>query len=120
MLRFDRFSGGRYWIGEYGSPADRAQFHHLLRISPLHNVKSGACYPPTLVTTADYDDRVVPSHAYKFTAALQGAQGCARPALVRIETQGSHGYRPTDRLIVEIADMWAFAAEHLGIKRGAD
>jgi prolyl oligopeptidase len=115
MLRFDRFTGGRLWIREYGSPADRAQFEHLLRISPVHNVKSGACYPATLVTTADHDDRVVPSHSFKYTAALQVAQGCDRPALLRVEPKASHGYRPTDRLIAEIADMWAFAAEQLGL-----
>jgi prolyl oligopeptidase len=115
MLRFDRFTGGRLWIGEYGSPADRTQFEHLLRISPVHNVKSGACYPATLVTTADHDDRVVPSHSFKYTAALQLAQGCGHPALLRVEPKASHGYRPTDRLIAEIADIWAFAAEQLGL-----
>ena len=115
MLRFDRFTGGRYWVREYGSPADRTQFEHLLRISPVHNAKSGACYPATLVTTADHDDRVVPSHAFKYTAALQLAQGCAHPALLRVEPKASHGYRPTDRLIAEIADIWAFAAEQLGL-----
>ena len=115
MLRFDRFTGGRAWINEYGSPHDKAQFKHLLRISPVHNVKPGTCYPATLVTTADHDDRVVPSHAYKFTAALQAVQTC-KPALLRVEAKGSHGYRATDKQIAELADMMAFAAEHTGMR----
>jgi len=114
MLRYDRFTGGRLWATEYGSAADPAQFPFLIKYSPLHNLKAGTCYPATLVTTADHDDRVVPSHSFKFTAALQAAQGCDRPALIRVETQGSHGYRPTDKLIEEKADQWAFAAHHLG------
>ena len=62
-----------------------------------------------LVTTGDHDDRVVPGHSMKFAAALQAAQGCANPALIRIEISGSHGYRPTDKAIAEAADVWAFA-----------
>jgi prolyl oligopeptidase len=115
MLRYDRFTGGRLWATEYGSSTDPRHFAFLIKYSPLHNVKAGTCYPATLVTTADHDDRVVPSHSFKFTAALQAAQGCERPALIRVETQGSHGYRPTDRLIAERADQWAFAAEHLRV-----
>ncbi len=114
MLRYDRFTGGRLWATEYGSASDPTQFAFLIKYSPLHNLKTGTCYPATLVTTADHDDRVVPSHSFKFTAALQAAQGCERPALIRVETQGSHGYRPTDKLIEEKADQWAFAATHLG------
>ena len=117
MLRYDRFTGGRLWATEYGSATDPAQFAYLIKYSPLHNLKPGACYPATLVTTADHDDRVVPSHSFKFTAALQAAQGCDQPILIRVETQGSHGYRPTDKLIAEKADQWAFAAEHLGVSR---
>jgi prolyl oligopeptidase len=117
MLRYDRFTGGRLWATEYGSSADPRHFAFLIKYSPLHNVKAGTCYPATLVTTADHDDRVVPSHSFKFTAALQAAQGCDRPALIRVETQGSHAYRPTDRLIAERADQWAFAAAHLGARK---
>jgi prolyl oligopeptidase len=116
MLRYDRFTGGRLWATEYGSASDPAQFAYLIKYSPLHNVKPGTCYPATLVTTADHDDRVVPSHSFKFTAALQAAQGCERPVLIRVELQGSHGYRPTDKLIEEKADQWAFAAAHLGAR----
>ena len=116
MLRFDRFTGGRYWTTEYGSASNPAQFPFLIKYSPLHNVKKGTCYPATLVTTADHDDRVVPSHSFKFAAALQAAQGCDKPVLIRVEVQGSHGYRPTDKLIAERADQWAFAAAHMGMK----
>ena len=115
MLRFDRFTGGRAWITEYGSPHDPGQFKHLLRISPLHNVKPGTCYPAILVTTADHDDRVVPSHSYKFAATVQAAQPC-RPALLRVEAKASHGYRTTARQIAELADQFAFAAEHTGMR----
>jgi len=116
MLRYDKFTGGRLWATEYGSSSDPAQFAFLIKYSPLHNVRPGTCYPATLVTTADHDDRVVPSHSFKFTAAMQAAQGCAKPILIRVETQGSHGYRPTDKLIAERADQWAFAAEHMGVR----
>jgi prolyl oligopeptidase len=116
MLRFDGFTGGRYWIPEYGSPRDPGQFQNLLRYSPLHNVKPGTCYPATLVTTAEFDDRVVPNHAYKLAAAMQAAQPCPRPVLLRYEAKASHGYTPTQRLIAELADVWAFAAEHTGMR----
>ena len=116
MLRFDRFTGGKLWTSEYGSASNPAQFPFLLKYSPVQNVKPGTCYPATLITTADHDDRVVPSHSFKFAAALQAAQACPRPVLIRIEVQGSHGYRPTDKLIAERADEWAFAAENMGMR----
>jgi prolyl oligopeptidase len=120
MLRYDEFSAGHGWAVEYGSAKDSVAFQYLRAYSPLHNIKSGVCYPATLVTTADYDDRVVPSHSYKFTATLQPAQaaapGCDRPVLIRVELQGSHGYRPLDRSIAEQADIWAFAAHHTGMQ----
>jgi prolyl oligopeptidase len=116
MLRYDKFTGGRAWVTEYGSSSDREQFAFLIKYSPLHNVKPGACYPATLVTTADHDDRVVPSHSFKFTAAMQAAQGCAKPVLIRVETGGSHGYRPTDKRIAELADQWAFAAAQMHVE----
>jgi prolyl oligopeptidase len=117
MLRYDKFTGGHLWATEYGSSGDPDQFKYLIKYSPLHNVKSGACYPATLVTTADHDDRVVPSHSYKFTAALQVAQGCDKPVLIRVETKASHGYRPTDKRIAELVDLWAFAATRMGMTR---
>jgi len=116
MLRYDQFTGGKLWTTEYGSASNPAQFPFLIKYSPLHNVKAGVCYPATLVTTADHDDRVVPSHSFKFAATLQAAQGCAKPVLIRVEVQGSHGYRPTDKLIAERADEWAFAAANMGLK----
>jgi prolyl oligopeptidase len=116
MLRYDKFTGGALWTTEYGSASNPAQFPFLIKYSPVQNIKAGTCYPATLVTTADHDDRVVPSHSFKFAAALQAAQGCAKPALIRVEVQGSHGYRPTDKLIAERADQWAFAAEQMAMR----
>jgi prolyl oligopeptidase len=113
MLRYDQFTGGRLWATEYGSSSDPRQLAFLIKYSPLHNVRDGTCYPATLVTTADHDDRVVPSHSFKFAAALQVAQGCSKPTLIRVETQGSHGYRPTDKRIAELADEWAFALANM-------
>jgi len=115
MLRYDRFTGGHAWVTEYGSSSNPADFAYLIKYSPVQNVKPGVCYPATLVTTADHDDRVVPSHSFKFTAAMQAAQGCDRPVLIRVETEGSHGYRPTDKQIAERADQWAFAAAAVGM-----
>ena len=116
MLRYDQFTGGKLWTTEYGSSSNAGQFPFLIKYSPLHNIRKGTCYPATLVTTADHDDRVVPSHSFKFTATLQDAQGCDKPVLIRVEVQGSHGYRPTDKLIAERADEWAFAAANMGMK----
>jgi prolyl oligopeptidase len=116
MLRYDKFTGGALWTTEYGSASNPEQFPFLIKYSPVQNVKAGTCYPATLVTTADHDDRVVPSHSFKFAAAMQEAQGCRKPVLIRIEVQGSHGYRPTDKLIAERADQWAFAAEQMSMR----
>lgn len=113
MLRYHKFTGGSAWATEYGSSDDAKAFAYLYKYSPLQNVKAGTCYPATLVTTADHDDRVVPSHSFKFTATMQAAQACARPILIRVETQGSHGYRPTDKRIAELADEWAFALANM-------
>jgi len=115
MLRYDRFTGGRAWRTEYGSSSDPGQFPFLYKYSPVQNVKPGTCYPATLVTTADHDDRVVPSHSFKFVAALQAAQACDKPILIRVETLGSHGYRPTDKRIAELADEWAFTLAELHV-----
>lgn len=116
MLRYHKFSGGDLWAPEYGSPEDPQAFQWLRAYSPLQNLKQGACYPPTIITTADHDDRVVPSHSYKFTAALQRDQGCGKPVIIRVETQTSHGYMPTDKRIAQTADVWAFLAHNLGVK----
>jgi len=116
MLRYHKFTGGAAWATEYGSSENAKDFAYLSKYSPLHNVKPGACYPATLVTTADHDDRVVPSHSFKFAAAMQAAQACDKPILIRVETQGSHGYRPTDKRIAELADEWAFALANMKVR----
>ena len=115
MLRYDQFTGGKAWVTEYGSASDPVAFQYLSRYSPLHNVRTGTCYPATFVTTADHDDRVVPSHSFKFTAAVQAAQSCDKPVVIRVETMGSHGYRPVDKAIAEAADRWAFTAANLDV-----
>ena len=115
MLRYQKFTGGKFWVDEYGSSDDSTAVANLLAYSPLHNLKPGTCYPATLVTTADHDDRVVPSHSFKFTATLQAAQGCARPTLIRVETSGSHTFSSTERIIAETADQYAFTLANLGV-----
>jgi prolyl oligopeptidase len=118
MLRYHTASANaRQWSSDYGLSEDPKEFEALLAYSPVHNVKPGACYPPTLITTADRDDRVVPWHSYKFAAALQHGQGCASPILLRVETRAGHGAgKPTWMQIEDFADQWAFAAAMLGIK----
>lgn len=116
MMRFDQFTGGTLWVDEFGSPAKEADFRNLLRYSPYHNIQSGKTYPAILATTADTDDRVVPGHTFKYVAALQAADIGAKPRLVRIETRAGHGAgKPTDKIIEETADMWAFAAHWTGL-----
>ncbi|TCT04604.1 prolyl oligopeptidase family serine peptidase [Aquabacter spiritensis] len=117
MLRFDRFTGGRLWVSEFGDPADAADFQTLLGYSPYHTIRSGTPYPAVLATTADTDDRVVPAHSFKYVAALQAADLGDRPRLLRIEPRAGHGGgKPIKRAIEEIADMWAFAAHWTGLK----
>ncbi|HET7563457.1 MAG TPA: prolyl oligopeptidase family serine peptidase [Gemmatimonadaceae bacterium] len=118
MLRYQKFTAGIGWVPEYGSSDDSTMFRYIYKYSPVQNVKPGTCYPATIVTTADHDDRVVPSHSYKFIARLQAAQSCDRPVLIRVETETSHGYMPTDKRIAQLADIWAFTAENLGVRTG--
>jgi prolyl oligopeptidase len=121
MLRFHRFTIGWAWTSDYGSADDPEGFRYLHAYSPLHNLRPGACYPATLVTTADHDDRVVPGHSFKFAAALQAAQGCERPALIRIETRAGHGAgKPTSKQIEEAADVLAFRLRNLGVRGGLE
>ncbi|WP_077147756.1 prolyl oligopeptidase family protein [Sphingopyxis sp. KK2] len=116
MLRFDRFTAGRYWVDDYGYPSKEADFKYLLGYSPYHNIKDGTAYPAVLVTTADTDDRVVPGHSFKYAAALQHAQAGDKPHLIRIETRAGHGSgKPTDKIIAEAADKYAFAAKWTGL-----
>jgi prolyl oligopeptidase len=114
MLRFHKFTAGRYWVDDYGSADNPDEFEALHAYSPYHNIKKGTSYPATLVTTADTDDRVVPGHSFKFAAALQAAQAGKEPVLIRIETRAGHGAgKPTSKRIEEAADLWAFLVENL-------
>ena len=117
MLRFQKFTIGWAWTSDYGSSDNAEQFNYLRAYSPLHNIKPGQCYPPTLAFTADHDDRVVPGHTFKFVATLQAAQACANPVLVRIETKAGHGAgKPTTKQIDEAADRFAFLVRELHMK----
>lgn len=116
MLRFNAFTGGQLWVGEFGDPAREADFRNLAAYSPYHNIQPGKTYPAILATTAQEDDRVVPAHTFKYVAALQAANIGAKPHLVRIDTRAGHGVgKPTDKVIEETADMWAFAARWTGL-----
>jgi prolyl oligopeptidase len=117
MLRFDRFTAGRYWVDDYGKPGVEADFRKLLAYSPYHNIRTGVTYPAVLVTTADTDDRVVPGHSFKYIAALQHAVPSGQPKLIRIETRAGHGSgKPTDKVIEEASDVAAFLAKHTGLE----
>ena len=118
MLRFDRFTAGRYWVDDYGYPNKDADFKALLAYSPYHNIKGGRDYPAVLVTTADTDDRVVPGHSFKYIAALQAAENAGTaPHLIRIETRAGHGSgKPTSKIIEETADVLAFLGHFTGLE----
>ena len=119
MLRFDRFTAGRYWVDDYGYPSKEADWKVLRAYSPYHNIKAGVAYPAMLVTTADTDDRVVPGHSFKYTAALQAAAPNGKPHLIRIETRAGHGSgKPTDKVVAEGADVLSFLAQWTGLKPG--
>jgi prolyl oligopeptidase len=116
MLRFDRFTAGRYWVDDYGKPSVEADFLKLLTYSPYHNIRTGVRYPAVLVTTADTDDRVVPGHSFKYISALQQAVPEGAPKLIRIETRAGHGSgKPTDKIIEEASDIAAFFAKHTSL-----
>jgi prolyl oligopeptidase len=117
MLRYHKFTIGWAWAADYGTSDDADQFRYLLAYSPLQNVKPGAAYPPTLVLTADTDDRVVPAHSYKFAAALQKAQGGKAPILLRVDVRSGHGMgAPTSMLIARATDQLAFLVQALGAR----
>ncbi len=116
MLRFQKFTIGWAWVTEYGSSDSTSQFPYLYRYSPLQNIRPGTRYPPTLVTTADHDDRVVPGHSFKYAATLQAAQAGPAPILIRIETRAGHGGgMPVSKQIELNADRWAFLVRNLGM-----
>jgi prolyl oligopeptidase len=117
MLRFQKFTIGWNWIADYGSAeANEAEFKALYAYSPIHNIKMGAKYPSTLITTADHDDRVVPAHNYKYAAALQAGQGGPNPILIRIDTKSAHGASNTTKAIEQTRDIYAFLFENLGVE----
>lgn len=117
MLRFHKFTIGWAWVSDYGSPDDPEMFKTLYAYSPYHNLKSGTSYPATMVTTSDHDDRVVPSHSFKFAAALQAAHKGDNPTLIRIETKAGHGAgTPVSKRIEDITDRWAFLVKNLNMK----
>jgi len=117
MLRFHKFTAGRFWVDDYGSADDPEEFKALRAYSPYHNIKDGVSYPPTLVTTADTDDRVVPGHSFKFAAQLQASQAGSSPVMIRIETKAGHGAgKPTAKIIEEYTDEWSFLVKNLGMK----
>jgi prolyl oligopeptidase len=121
MLRFNKFTAGRFWVDDYGAAENPEEFKALYAYSPYHNLKKGVRYPATLVTTADTDDRVVPGHSFKFAAALQAAHAGETPVLIRIETRAGHGAgKPTAKLIEEVADELAFLVTNLHIKTAAN
>jgi prolyl oligopeptidase len=117
MLRYHKFTAGAGWAYDYGTADDNKEmFDYLYKYSPVHNAKKGTCYPATMVTTADHDDRVVPAHSFKFAAVLQEVQSCPNPVLIRIETKAGHGAgKPTSMIIAEQADKWAFLLYNMGL-----
>jgi prolyl oligopeptidase len=116
MLRYHTASANaRQWSSDFGLSEDPGEFKALFAYSPYHNIREGACYPPTLVTTADRDDRVVPWHSFKYAARMQQAQACANPILIRVETRAGHGAgKPTWMQIENVADEWAFLVQMIG------
>jgi prolyl oligopeptidase len=114
MLRYQKFTIGSAWISDYGTSDNPEDFKYLIKYSPLHNVRPGTCYPPTLITTADHDDRVVPGHSFKFAATLQAAQSCDQPILIRVDTKAGHGGgKPIAKIIEERADQLAFLWDNI-------
>ena len=116
MLRFPKFTIGWAWVSDYGSPENPEEFDVLRSYSPYHNAVPGTCYPPVMVVTSDHDDRVVPAHSFKYAAAMQAAQGCDNPILIRIETRAGHGAgKPTSKRIEEAGDQIVFMLRSLGV-----
>lgn len=119
MLRYHKFTIGHAWAVEYGDPDEEVHFNNVFKFSPVHNLKNFVNYPATMVLTADHDDRVVPAHSYKFIATLQEKHKGTNPVLIRIETMAGHGAgKPTDKIIEEAADKWAFVFYNMNVKPG--
>jgi prolyl oligopeptidase len=120
MLRFHKFTIGWAWTSDYGSSDNADEFKALVKYSPLHNLKKGVCYPATMITTADHDDRVVPAHSFKFAATAQADQAAGgAPILIRIDSKAGHGAgKPTTKQIEEVADRWGFLSRALKMDDG--
>lgn len=118
MLRYHKFTIGRYWAVDYGTSDDsKEMFEYLYKYSPLHSIKNGVEYPAILVTTADHDDRVVPAHSFKYAAALQNSDIGNRPHLIRIESNAGHGGgKPLDKTIEEVVDIFSFTFFNMGVE----
>ncbi|MEO6239661.1 MAG: prolyl oligopeptidase family serine peptidase [Vicinamibacterales bacterium] len=116
MLRFDKFTIGFNWIADYGSSSNPEEFKALYAYSPLHNIKAGAKYPATLITTADHDDRVVPAHSFKYAATLQDKAARDTPILIRIDTKSGHGASSFTKAMETTADIYAFIMHNMGLK----
>lgn len=118
MLRYHTFTAGAGWAYDYGTAEESEEMYQYLKAySPVHNVKEGVCYPATLITTGDHDDRVVPAHSFKFAAQLQAKQACNNPILIRIETDAGHGAgTPVSKTIEQYADIFAFTLWNMGEK----
>jgi prolyl oligopeptidase len=125
MLRFDKFTIGWAWKADYGSPSEnKDEFEAIYKYSPLHNVRDGVPYPPTLITTADHDDRVFPAHSFKFAATMQAALMSeatrmlpkAGPVLIRVETRAGHGGgMPLNKRVEVRVDQYSFLVRQLGM-----
>jgi prolyl oligopeptidase len=115
MLRFQKFTIGWAWVSDYGSSDNEAEFKALYAYSPLHNIRAGAKYPATLITTADHDDRVVPGHSFKYAATLQAAASHENPLLIRIDTNSGHAASSTTKRLEQTRDIYSFVFYNLGI-----
>jgi prolyl oligopeptidase len=121
MLRFDKFTAGRYWVDDYGTPSKEADFRTELAYSPYHNIKGGKAYPPLIAVTADTDDRVVPGHSFKYIARLQAEPDTGTaPHLIRIDVRSGHGSgKPVTKVIEEYSDVYAFLGHFTGLEGGS-
>lgn len=114
MLRYHKFTIGKFWIDEYGDPANPDHFKFIMKYSPLHNVKDEN-YPPIFLHTADTDDRVDPAHSKKFVATLQD-KGKEGPFLLRIVVKAGHGMgKPVTKIIEDISYNYAFIHSALNL-----
>ncbi|WP_332737663.1 prolyl oligopeptidase family serine peptidase [Flavihumibacter sp.] len=115
MLRYQKFTIGWNWIAEYGSSEKPEHFPFLYKYSPIHNIREGIAYPPTIITTADHDDRVVPAHSFKYAATLQEKYKGENPVIIRIDTNSGHGASNLSKSIELYADLMSFAFYHMGL-----